>query len=225
MTDLEGSSGCRELEGFCHDLLARSCINYLWAEEVQQHLNKAAIQLSNNESSSIRAATPEDLPLLQYAITACFWHASNAEKNNYKQDMLLEQFGFRYKHTRNVFIRDKLEQGCFSLWCTAAKLYTYSDFFGAYPSDGSTLLHMASMANIETVVRILLENGAKIWEKDENGQQAVHYAAHGGATSVLEALMKTTHLSKFMINVEDKSSISSPSPPYRDHAIFNRGGS
>ncbi|KFX90066.1 hypothetical protein V490_06669 [Pseudogymnoascus sp. VKM F-3557] len=187
-------------EGLCHNILARLCINYLWTKDVQQLSRK----LPWDPLLALNT-----LPLLQYAISALFFHASNAEHNGYHQDSLPNQFGYRY--TRKTFKEDTLEQGVFSLWCTGGRTYCLRDYFGVLPSGGSTLLHIASMANISTTVKTLLKQGAKVDEKDDLGQQAIHYAARGGATEVSEVLIKAPRRPKFLysaVNAEDNNSIT-----------------
>ena len=73
------------------------------------------------------------------------------------------------------------------------------------PSGGSTLLHIVSMANIPTAVKNLLKRGVKVDEKDGFGQQAIHYAARGGATEVSKILIKST---RSVINAEDNNFIT-----------------
>lgn len=170
-------------KGLCHNMLARLCVNYLWTENVRQQSSKMSWdQLLDSNT----------LPFLQYAIAAVFWHASNAEQNGYHQEMLLEQFGYCYTRKPKSFKSAKLEQGVFSLWCSAGITYCRRDNFGVLPFDGSTLLHIASMANILSLVEILLKRGAKVGEKDELGQQAIHYAARGGAMEVSKILIKSS---------------------------------
>ncbi|OBT85479.1 hypothetical protein VE02_06197 [Pseudogymnoascus sp. 03VT05] len=193
LTDSKVSSSSeKHTEGLCHNILAISCINYLWTEDVQQLPSKLIwdqLQTSN---------TP---PLLQHAVSAFFWHASNAEKNGYHQERLLEQFNYRYTH--RTFKDDVLDQGVFSLWRSAGITYCLRNYFGVLPSASSTLLHIASMANIQTVVKILLKKGVKIYEKDKLGQQVIHYAARGGATEVAVILIK---YSSSVINAKDNNS-------------------
>lgn len=196
LTGMKTSSSQEQLlfRGSCHDILARSCINYLWTEDVQQ--------LPSTKTWD-ELPTSNTLPLVQYAVAALFWHASNAEQNGFHQTRLLEQFNYRYK--QRPFKSVILEQGVFSLWRSAGIIYCLREYFGVLPSAGSTLLHIASMANIQTAVKILLGERAKVGEKDELGQQAIHYAARGGATEVSAILIKK---SKSVLNAEDKNLIT-----------------
>ncbi|KAL5350079.1 hypothetical protein ACLOAV_005116 [Pseudogymnoascus australis] len=204
LTGLKGScTEKQQLEGSCHDILARSCINYLWTEDVQQHSTVTGIKGSSSKRTWIQLPSLETLPLLQYAIVAFFWHASRAEKNGYPQKTLLQQFDYQY--TYRYIQEDIVEQGLFSLWCSAARVFCPRDYFGVLPLENCTLLHIASMANIPTVVDILFEKGVKVAEKDERGQQAIHYAARGGATDVCEILIK---FSSSVINAKDNNSVT-----------------
>jgi ankyrin repeat protein len=184
-------------KGLCHNILARLCINYLWTKDIQQLSYWDPLLALNT------------VPLLQYAIAACFWHASNAEHNGYHQESLSNQFGYRY--TRKTFNEDTLEQGVFSIWRRGGTTYCPRDYFGVLPSKGSTLLHIASMANIPTAVKSLLKQGAKVDEKDERGQQAIHYAAREDATEAVGILIKALWRPKFLysvVNAEDNNSVT-----------------
>ncbi|KFY07041.1 hypothetical protein V492_07500, partial [Pseudogymnoascus sp. VKM F-4246] len=193
----------QQFEGSCHDILARSCINYLWAEDVQQHSTATDVKGSSSKRSWIQLPTSETLPLLQYAVAALFWHASKAEQYECCQNKLLEQLDYKYT---SKFLKDhSLEEGIFSLWRSAGEIYCAREYFGVLPSAGSTLLHIASMANIHSAVNILLKKGAQVDEKDQRGQQAIHYAARGGATEVSRILIK---ISRSVINAEDNNSIT-----------------
>ena len=66
------------------------------------------------------------------------------------------------------------------------------------------------MANIQTAVKILLGKGAKVGEQDEFGQQAIHYAARGGAMEVSEMLINlSSHMfSSSVINAKDSNSVT-----------------
>jgi ankyrin repeat protein len=195
----------RKFEGSCHDILARSCVNYLWTEDVQQHSTTTNTKKSSSKRtrSWIQLPTLETLPLLQYAVAAYFWHASKAEQNGYHQETLLDQFD--YKHTYRFPKRDIVEQGLFSLWRSAGKIFCQRDYLGVLPSDSSTLLHIASMANISTAVNSLIKKKVKVSEKDNIGQQAIHYAARGGATEVCGVLIE---FSSSVINAKDSNSVT-----------------
>ncbi|KFY76476.1 hypothetical protein V499_03898 [Pseudogymnoascus sp. VKM F-103] len=193
----------KKFEGSCHDILARSCVNYLWTEDVQQHSTTTIIKKSSSKRTWIQLPALETLPLLQYAIAAYFWHASKAEQNGHYQETLLDQFD--YKHTYRFPKRDIVEQGLFSLWCSAGKIFCPRDYLGVLPSESSTLLHIASMANIPTAVRSLLKKKVKVSEKDNLGQQAIHYAARGGATEAAGILIK---FSSSVINAKDNNALT-----------------
>ncbi|OBT45685.1 hypothetical protein VE00_03929 [Pseudogymnoascus sp. WSF 3629] len=197
----------RKFEGSCHDILARSCVNYLWTEDVQQHSTTTNTKKSSSKRTRTRSwiqlPTLETLPLLQYAVAAYFWHASKAEQNGYHQETLLDQFD--YKHTYRFPKRDIVEQGLFSLWRSAGKIFCQRDYLGVLPSDSSTLLHIASMANISTAVNSLIKKKVKVSEKDNIGQQAIHYAARGGATEVCGVLIE---FSSSVINAKDSNSVT-----------------
>ncbi|OBT53072.1 hypothetical protein VE04_07984, partial [Pseudogymnoascus sp. 24MN13] len=193
----------KKFEGSCHDTLARSCVNYLWTEDVQQHSTTTNTKKSLTKRTWIQLPTLEALPLLQYAIAAYFWHASKAEQNGYYQETLLDQLD--YKHTYRFPKRDIVEQGLFSLWRSAGKIFCPRDYLGVLPSESSTLLHIASMANIPTAVRSLLKKKVKVSEKDNLGQQAIHYAARGGATEAAGILIK---FSSSVINAKDNNALT-----------------
>lgn len=93
-----------------------------------------------------------------------------------------------------------LEQGLVSLWCSAGRIFCLADYLGVLLSEGSTLLHIASMANIQPALKVLLRKGVKVVEKDELGSLVIHYAASRGDTVNCEILIKP---SSFMVDMKD----------------------
>jgi ankyrin repeat protein len=54
-----------------------------------------------------------------------------------------------------------------------------------------TLLLKAAESGHEAIVRLLLDEGAKIETKDKMGKTPVSYAAYAGHTTVMELLLAT----------------------------------
>lgn len=56
--------------------------------------------------------------------------------------------------------------------------------------DGYTALHRAADSGHETVVRVLLRDGAEINRKDRHGSTALHWAAASGHATVVQLLLE-----------------------------------
>jgi ankyrin repeat domain-containing protein 50 len=150
-----------DIIGRSHDRLAKSCITYFKLEEVQ--LDR---MLGTNLDHEL-------LPFLDYATRSWFLHAEKAERLGVTQAALVEQFSsppeILAKWINTYILMDE-----FSIYC---------------PQEGAKLLHIASGANLKTVVSILLQQNANIEEADNWGSRPLHYALRRGHRVLTEMLL------------------------------------
>ena len=66
----------------------------------------------------------------------------------------------------------------------------HAKFSGGGPFDGWPLLTIASRDGRRPLVELLLKSGAKVNEKNNSGEVALHYAAANGHKAVVEVLLK-----------------------------------
>jgi len=167
------SQGARELVqvpanlivGRSQDRLSRSCVNYMRLAEI-------------NWKKIVPDVGPEQfwysLPFLDYATKFWIVHAQKAEENGVSQEFLVEHFG----HTGEL-----LEK-----WMKISSIVYKNPM--EVPQDATTLLHIASGSNLQSVVRLLLQRDIVIEAEDILGDRALHYAAREGHKEVVEMLLK-----------------------------------
>ena len=66
----------------------------------------------------------------------------------------------------------------------------HARFAGGGPYDGWPLLTIASRDGRKPLVELLLKSGAKVDDKNNSGETALHYAAAKGHKAVAEVLLK-----------------------------------
>ena len=66
----------------------------------------------------------------------------------------------------------------------------HAKFAGGGPFDGWPLLTIASREGRKPLVELLLKSGAKVDDKNNSGETALHYAAANGHKAVAEVLLK-----------------------------------
>jgi len=151
-----------DIIGRSHDRLARSCITYFKLEDVQ---------LSQMLGTTLNL---ELLPFLDYATKSWFLHAEKAERLGITQATLIEQFApppeILTKWIKTYILMDE-----FSIYC---------------PQEGAKLLHVASGANLKTVVSVLLQQNADIEEADIWGNRPLHYAVRRGHKMLTKVLLE-----------------------------------
>ncbi|KAH6724963.1 ankyrin repeat-containing domain protein [Leptodontidium sp. MPI-SDFR-AT-0119] len=145
-----------------HHQLSLICANYMRMTEVNSY--KLDVGL---------AAT--QLPFVDYAVKSWFLHAEKAETRGISQDYLL-----RYYHRFPVVLEP---------WIRLYRLLDESNYSGRRPEESSTMLHIASSANLITVIKGLLLSGLDLEQKDSSGNRAVHYASRWGHAVVVQALL------------------------------------
>ncbi|KAH9204318.1 hypothetical protein DL95DRAFT_248121, partial [Leptodontidium sp. 2 PMI_412] len=139
-----------------HHQLSLICANYMRTTEVY------------NYKLNIKPAATQ-LPFVDYAVKSWFLHAEKAETRGVSQDYLL-----RYYHRFPVVLEP---------WIRLYRLLNHYDRSGWQPEKSSTMLHIASGANLLTVVKGLLLSGLDPEQKDSFGNRALHYASRWGHES------------------------------------------
>lgn len=151
--------------GQSQDRLCKSCINYLNLDEIEHGLNHYYYKQKFKEA----------LPFVDYATRHWFLHAEKAENFGVEQRHLVEQLGYppRPAFKRWIKMFEKLDP-------TDPKR----------PHFGSTLLHIACVSNLRSVVRLLQNDTLNINEQDSSGNTPLHYSASWGHEEITEMLLK-----------------------------------
>lgn len=152
-----------EVFGRSEDRLCRCCINYL---------NLAKVL---GEEQTWKKEIVHELSFIEYATKFWFVHAEKAEAHGSSQEHLIERF--------------LAKQNLFQTW---ANIYEVIDRPGARcPDPGSTLIHVASASNLQSIVRALLDHGTSVEEETYWRNRPLHCAARWGheelTTMLLEA--------------------------------------
>jgi ankyrin repeat domain-containing protein 50 len=166
------SLSSNEIIGRSQHRLSRSCINYLKLEEVLREYINTDSRVEYKQIQSFR----QKLPFMDYTTKSWFLHAEKAEGCGISQQELVQQF----KPPR-----------VFKTWVKTYKmLHRYSNTYdNKYPEYGSTLLHIACSSNLQSAVRLLLQQGGSVEEEDSSGNRALHYAARCGHIDLTNMLL------------------------------------
>ena len=173
---LDGSISNKQILGYSHQRLSRSCINYLKLKEVIKtaqdkfHVTHEERTVLEFERIALRAR----FPFLNYAATSWVSHAEQAENLDVLQQDLIQLFS---SHSGEAF----------KTWI---QLYRFIDIYSPRcPEVGSTLLHIASSSNLQSVTQVLLEEGTEVDEVDGRGNTALHHAARLGHQELVNTLL------------------------------------
>jgi ankyrin repeat protein len=164
--DLDHSVGppTNEIIGKSQHRLARSCLNYLKLGE---------IQLKDNNLLHKRIEIGA-FPFINYATKYLFLHAEKAESYGTFQYELLEDLG-----------------GSGQLFKKWVQIYGEIDrHSGECPGDRTTLLHIASNSNLQSIIPAILQSGTDIDEQDDSGDRALHYATRRGHEKLANMLLE-----------------------------------
>ena len=160
--------------GQSQDRLCKSCINYLRLEEVIQFATSTSARQSYY-SNQYEDKLKNTLPFGDYATKHWFLHAEKAENFGFEQQHLVEKLG-------------SPPGPAFLSWL---QLYQQmSPYVSRYPSNSSTLLHIASASNLRSVVRILGNDTLNVNEGDSSGRTPLHYAAQWGHEELTNMLLE-----------------------------------
>ena len=152
-----------EIIGKSQHRLVMSCLNYLKLGEIQLK----DIRLMDERIKG-------KFPFINYATKFLFLHAEKAESYGTFQYELLRRF-----------------EGSEQLFQKWAKIYREIDKYSSdRPGDGTTLLHIASRSNLQSVIPAILQSGTDIEEQDNVGDRALHYAARRGHEKLTNMLLE-----------------------------------
>ena len=173
---LSESISDKNILGHSHQRLLKSCINYLKLKEVIK-ISQDEVQVANEDSliqSDKIHPLQARLPFMDYATR--FWgpHAEQAESHKMLQYDLIQQLnspsGEAWKNWIQAFrVLDRFDWKC--------------------PEVDSTLLHIASSYNLQSVVHVLLEESTAVDEVDDFGDTALHHAAGRGHQEIINKLL------------------------------------
>ncbi|KAI0411745.1 hypothetical protein F5X98DRAFT_383267 [Xylaria grammica] len=166
--ELDPSIGALTI-GRGYDNLTRSCLNYIKTKALHHGPH------SNDPYN------PGNI-FLYFSANLVFSYAEKAEAEGISQDHLVE---FLLRPTDHIFQFWKATQSPAKLWGI------FSDADDNSPSLGWTLLHVASKHNLLSCVRILLEQGSNISEKDTLGRTALHIASQNGHKQMAQLLLRS----------------------------------
>ncbi|KAI9838290.1 MAG: hypothetical protein M1819_005558 [Sarea resinae] len=182
--------------GISQHRLSRSCINYLRLDEVILAESKDEYTFCAEESkdeymfrteenkdeylfrteNKFRDKLRHELPFIDYAAASCFVHAGKAESHEISQEYLAQVFG-------------SASGKIFKSWieiCDVLRLWYYNV---KVPEKGSTLLHIASTHNLQSTVRVLLENDTNIEAEDVFGNRPLHFASQWGFGKLVDMFL------------------------------------
>jgi len=162
--------------GRAHFQLSRSCIRYMNMEEIMtcgiKTFSKSLYKSHYEQNKDLE----EKFPFLRYAVQSWVPHAQEVERENITQEDLLKYF---HEPSRNLMQN-----------CIVSR--DVLDRYGAitlYP--GTTLLHVASRFNLQSVVKVLLSlDDIEVNPKDAYGISPLHDAAKNGHEEIVRLLLK-----------------------------------
>lgn len=193
-----------------HDLLTRSCFNYIKAEEISEITS----QSDSAEKSSLQPTLDHydylstTYPFLEYAINYVFKHAEKAEAEGISQTELVRDFQQPTDHMFQCWRRlhdlgrKKIRKPIYGPETTLLHIAALYNLKGGViflleseldiNANGSifgTALQAASYGGHESLVRLLLENGADFATKNIFGWTALHQASESGHTALVRLLL------------------------------------
>jgi ankyrin repeat protein len=151
--------------GLGHHQLSLICANYIGMIKIDysKKPDKEAIQAQ--------------FPFVDYAVRSWYSHAEKAETQGAPQDYLLRFIQYHPYALKN--------------WIWLYKIIDEYNLSGRRPENNSTLLHIASGANILSVVNGLLEISYELESIDDDGNRALHYASRWGHVQIVKKLLDT----------------------------------
>jgi ankyrin repeat protein len=150
-----------EILGKCENRLARSCLNYLTLGNL---INASHLWEEGDE---------REFCFVNYATKYWTLHAERAECRGVTQEKVVELLEQRPEALKS--------------WM---KIYNAIDPHNARrPAKGSILIHVASSANLRSVVKLLLYNGVPVDETTDYADTALHCAARSGHEQLVDILL------------------------------------
>lgn len=147
--------------GKSHARLARSCLNYLRIDKVQQEALEWLDGVDSRPS------------FLEYATKSWKFHAESAENNGVPQECIVEIFSSLSDY--------------FEVWVDIFR--KLESWHKRCPARRSTLLHDAVDSNLRSVVKVLLQCKVSVNIKNDYGVTALHLAASHGNEEIAALLL------------------------------------
>lgn len=163
-----------DIVGQSHDRLSRSCVNYIALEDVQHTAHDEVLHKLNTTGHLLKDRILHDLPFIDYAAKSWFLHAEKAENLGILQQDLIRRF-------------ESSPQPAIETWVKMFRLIDHES--ENCPASGSTLLHVASKSNLRATVRLILDEGRQVDERDDAGNTALHHAARYGHMEMVNILI------------------------------------
>jgi ankyrin repeat protein len=161
--------------GLGHHQLSVVCANYIGMIKID-YSNKP-------DKETIQA----QFPFGDYTVRSWYSHAEKAETQGVPQNYLLRFIQYYPYALKN--------------WIWLYKITDPYNDSGRRPENNSTLLHIASGANILSVVNGLLKTSYELESIDGDGNRALHYASRWGHIQIVKKLLDAGAL----IDEENKS--------------------
>ncbi|OQE25540.1 hypothetical protein PENSTE_c006G00948 [Penicillium steckii] len=165
LSNLAGGIDSEKLISQCQRVLYRSCLMCLDKGELSHNSLREA-------GDSYEVSLVKAFPLLRYAVINLFVHAEKAGESRI-----------------GVFVDEiAILKQQISRW---ARIYQQIEgHTKACPAEGTTLLHMASAANMVDVIDVMCSENIVVDRKNAEGQTAMHLAAAKGHTAAAETLRR-----------------------------------
>jgi ankyrin repeat domain-containing protein 50 len=153
-----------EIVGRSQRRLLRSCLNYLKLGEINLDEHRLLLQWLAGEK----------FPFISYATKFLFIHAEKAESYGISLCDLVQYF-----------------EGAEQLFKKWVQIYREIDkYCDECPVACTTLLHIASSSNLQSMISVILQSGADIEEQDSSGYRALHYSARRGHEKLTNMLLE-----------------------------------
>jgi ankyrin repeat protein len=153
--------------GESHHRLSRSCLNYLRLGDI--------IEEKQQWNTEAEDGLIMKYPFVRYATDGWMFHAEQAERHGISQEGIV------------MILRNPADY--FKKWLEIHSSMT-ADMDVCRPRPGSTFLHVASYSNLQTVARVLLDEGASVTARDAGYNTVLHCAAKRGHRGLAEMLLR-----------------------------------
>ncbi|PQE25311.1 hypothetical protein CJF30_00000012 [Rutstroemia sp. NJR-2017a BBW] len=161
------SSSDSVIIGGSHQRLSRSCLNYLRLGDVIEERQDWKIE----EEGGLDVK----YPFVRYATDGWMFHAEKAERQGISQEAIVK------------FFEDAPDY--FEKWLEIHRSMT-AEMDECSLRPGSTLLHVASYSNLQSVARLLLERGESTTSRDAGQNTPLHCAARKGHGDMAKILLR-----------------------------------
>jgi len=186
---LAGNYSLEEFNSQGEDRLCRSCVKYLKREEMLQ-----------KESMQERDRIWLLLPFIEYASRYWWQHAERAERLGFSQQYLVQQLGVSPEITFNVWAHSHRKVDCyhgdaicpdpgFPFYLPAGNLEPGKSGQQKANDDNKRALHYVANWGHTYLANMLLDAGASLEAKDEEGSTALEIASANGHENFVRLLL------------------------------------